>query len=89
MRRLWPFLTYLACGVLFALALISTFLAFLLTGGDSAFADESSWIYLPWLTAIVLTGSSMVVAGRRHPRVAIPWIAAAGLAFVVTYAVWM
>lgn len=82
------FLLYLACGGLLTAAVGFSVLALIFTGGDSAFANRSGWIYAPWLLAVVLTMAGCVATVADERASAVRLLAAATVSFVVTYAVW-
>ena len=81
-------LLYLACGVLLSAVVGFSVLALLFTGGDSAFANESGWIYAPWLMAVVLTAAGCVATVADDRRPAVGLLAAATVSFVVTCRIW-
>ena len=79
---------YIACFVLIILAGVFSFLALLATGEDSAFAGKSSWIYAPWLVALVLTLGAVVATAMGHLTWALALIAAGGSAYTATWFIW-
>jgi hypothetical protein len=79
---------YAACFVLVLLAGVFSFLALLATGGDSAFADRSRWIYVPWLVALVLTHRAVVATARGQLMFAMGLIAGAGGAYMASWLIW-
>lgn len=79
---------YLACAVLVLMAGLFSFLALLATGGDSAFAGKSNWIYLPWLVALVLTLAAVIATATGHAGTGLTLIVAAAVAYTATWFIW-
>jgi len=77
-----------ACLVLVLTGLGCSFLALLFTGGDSAFATESGWVYAPLLVGLVLTAAA--IGGTVHGRVAVSGalIGASAAAYAGTLLYW-
>lgn len=80
--------SYLACVPLVALAFGFSFLALIFTGGDSAFATESGWIYTPWLVALACTFAAIIATLAGAPRLALGLSAAAAVAYTATWFIW-
>lgn len=80
--------TYIACFLLVLSAGVFSVLAVLATGGDSAFAGKSSWIYAPWLVALVLTLGAVVTTATGHLTSALAFIAGAGSSYTATWFIW-
>ena len=81
-------LSYVACVMLLALAGGFTLLAIIATGGDSAFANTSRWIYTPWLVALALTLAAMVATVVGASRAALLIAAGASTAYATAWFVW-
>lgn len=77
-----------ACVALLATAVGFSFLAVMATGGDSAFATRSSWVYAPWLLALALTLAAIVLTawGKVVPSAVL--IVASITAYTVTWRCW-
>lgn len=78
----------LACLALVAAALGVGFLALVATGGDSAFANESGWVYAPYLVALALTFAAVVASIFWSGRPSAGLSAAAALAYGGTLVYW-
>lgn len=76
------------CVLLVTAAHLSSFLALLLTGEDSALAGASSWAYAPWLVALALTILAVAAVATAWRRAAGALIAGALLAYAATWVVW-
>lgn len=79
---------YIACVILIVAAGGFSFLALLATGGDSAFAGKSHWIYAPWLVALFLTLSVIVATATVHVTWALGLTATAACAYTATWFIW-
>lgn len=77
-----------ACLALVAATLGVGFLALVATGGDSAFANESGWVYAPYLVAVTLTFAAVIASIVWSGRPSSALTAAAALAYVGTVAYW-
>lgn len=69
-------------------ALGFSFLALIFTGGDSAFALCSGWIYTPYLLAIALTVPALGVTAVGWRRPAIILVTAVAVAYLATWILW-
>lgn len=82
-------ITVVGSALLVALAVASSLLALIFTGGDSFFADRSAWVYAPWLVALGLTlpacAATLVLA--EAPAAAL--IGTAMVAYAATFALWL
>ncbi len=81
-------LSYVVCVVLLALAGGFTLLALIFTGGDSAFANKSSWIYTPGLVALALSLAAIVATVVGASRVALVVAAGATVAYATAWVIW-
>jgi uncharacterized membrane protein YjjP (DUF1212 family) len=81
-------LKLLGCVTLVGAGVGCTFLALVFTGGDSAFALESGWVYTPWLVALALTVAAIGVCVLAGGPVSAVAIGVALLAYVVTLVYW-
>ncbi len=81
-------LQVLGCIALLALAAAFGLLALLATGGDSAFATRTNWVYAPLLVAWLLTGASMIAIALGRPTAIVLCVAAALAVYAGTYEFW-
>ena len=76
------------CVFLLLAGLGCSWLALLFTGGDSAFANESGWVYAPLLAGLGFTGVAVVATALRSTRLSAASIATSGFAYVATLVYW-
>lgn len=77
-----------ACCLLALTGLGYSWAAFLMTGRDSAFANQSSWVYAQLLIALVLTVAALVATVRRLVRSSAALIGASVVACAATFMYW-
>ena len=77
-----------ACCLLVLMGLGFSWAALLMTGGDSAFQNESSWVYAPLLVALVLTATAIVATARRLVPRSAALIGASVVAYAATLMYW-
>ena len=76
------------CFLLVLAGLGFSFLALVLTGGDSAFANESRWVYAPFLLSLALTAGATGATALGYQTASAALIAASCLAYAATWVYW-
>jgi len=71
----------IACCALVLAGAGCSFLAFLFTGGDSAFANEPGWVYMPLLVGLALTAAAIGATALGQVALSATFIAASMLAY--------
>lgn len=77
-----------ACLLLVVVALGFAFVALLMTGGDSAFPDESGWVYAPLAISLALTTAAISTTALGYVAASAALIAASCLAYAATWIYW-
>ena len=78
----------IACGFLVLAGLGCSFLALLMTGGDSFFADKSNWVYAPLVAGLVLTVAAIGSTALGHVAPSAVFIAGSALAYFGAIVYW-